>query len=166
MRGAGTNWIDHALMPAEDPALVERFFMEALDFRPAERAVTDPVHPELIGTWMYCGESPHDIAFIKGPNGKLHHFAFHLGDWNDILKAGDIFSMDDVPIDIGPTRHGITRGMTIYFFDPSGNRNEVFACGYRTGPDFPTITWTQDQLGKGIFYITRELNDRFTTVFT
>ena len=41
-----------------------------------ERAVTDPVHPELIGTWMYCGESPHDIAFIKGPNGKLHHFAF------------------------------------------------------------------------------------------
>ena len=67
VRGAGTNWIDHALMPAEDPALVERFFMEALDFRPAERAVTDPVHPELIGTWMYCGESPHDIAFIKGP---------------------------------------------------------------------------------------------------
>jgi hypothetical protein len=59
----------------------------------------------------------------------------------DILKAGDIFSMDDVPI-------------------------EVFAGGYRTGPDFPTITWTQDQLGKGIFYITRELNDRFTTVFT
>ena len=115
---------------------------------------------------MYCGESPHDIAFIKGPNGKLHHFAFHLGDWNDILKAGDIFSMDDVPIDIGPTRHGITRGVTIYFFDPSGNRNEVFAGGYRTGPDFPTITWTEDQLGKGIFYITRELNDRFTTVFT
>ncbi len=112
------------------------------------------------------GESPHDIAFIKGPNGKLHHFAFHLGDWNDILKAGDIFSMDDVPIDIGPTRHGITRGVTIYFFDPSGNRNEVFAGGYRTGPDFPTITWTEDQLGKGIFYITRELNDRFTTVFT
>jgi len=126
--------------------------MECLAFRPAERAVTDPVDPEVVGTWMYCGESPHDIAFIKGPNGKLHHFAFHLGDWNDILKAGDIFSMDDVPIDIGPTRHGITRGMTIYFFDPSGNRNEVFAGGYRTGPDFPTITWTEDQLGKGLDY--------------
>jgi len=26
----------------------------------------------------------------------------------------------------GPTRHGITRGQTIYFFDPSGNRNESF----------------------------------------
>jgi len=56
---------------------------------------------------------------------------------------GDIFSMDDVPIDIGPTRHGITRGTTIYFFDPAGNRNEVFAgLGYRVQPDFPTINWT------------------------
>jgi catechol 2,3-dioxygenase len=31
-----------------------------------------------------------------------------------------------------PARHGITRGTTIYFFDPAGNRNEVFAgLGYR-----------------------------------
>ena len=114
-----------------------------------------------------CGDSPHDLAFIKGPNGKIHHFAFHLEDWGAILKAGDIFSMDDVPIDIGPTRHGITRGTTIYFFDPSGNRNEVFAgLGYRVHHDFPTINWTVDQLAKGIFYHARELNEAFTTVFT
>jgi catechol 2,3-dioxygenase len=55
------------MMPAEDPALVERFFMEILDFRPAELAITDPVHPELLGTWIYCAECVHDIAFIKGP---------------------------------------------------------------------------------------------------
>ena len=68
---------------------------------------------------------------------------------------------------IGPTRHGITRGTTIYFFDPSGNRNEVFAgLGYRVHKDFPTINWTVDQLAKGIFYHARELNERFTTVFT
>ena len=114
----------------------------------------------MIGTWMSCGDSPHDIAFIKGPNGKLHHFAYHLEDWCAILRAGDIFAMDDVPIDIGPTRHGITRGTTIYFFDPAGNRNEVFAgLGYRVHQDFPTINWTVDQLAKGIFYHARELND-------
>jgi catechol 2,3-dioxygenase-like lactoylglutathione lyase family enzyme len=107
-----------------------------------------------------------DVAIIKGPNGKLHHFAFLLEDWNAILRAGDIFGMDQVSVDIGPTRHGITRGTTIYFFDPSGNRNEVFAGGYLTGPDFPTITWTADQLGKGIFYISGEVNERFTTVVT
>jgi catechol 2,3-dioxygenase len=166
-RGCAAHWIDHALVPAEDPGLVEKFFMDVLDFRPAERAITSPSHPEVLGSWLSCGESPHDFAVVQGPNGKIHHFAFHLDDWNAILRAGDIFAMDDVSIDIGPTRHGITRGETIYFFDPSGNRNEVFAgLGYRVFPDFPTINWTEDQLGKGIFYIQRELNDTFLTVWT
>ena len=120
LRGVGTHWIDHALMPCEDPGLNEKFLRDVLDFKTAERVVTSIEQPEVIGTWMTCGESPHDIAFIKGPNGKLHHFAYHLEDWASILRAGDIFSMDDVPIDIGPTRHGITRGTTIYFFDPAG----------------------------------------------
>lgn len=165
-RGVGVPWLDHALVPAEDPATVERYFIECLDFRPSERAITDPANPEVVGSWLYCDQSPHDFAVVKGPNGKLHHFAFFVNDWNEILHAGDLFAMDDVSIDYGPTRHGITRGTTIYFFDPSGNRNEVFCGGYRTGPDFPTITWTADQLGKGIFYIQRELNDRFLTVYT
>ncbi len=34
MRGVGGHWIDHALIAAEDPGLVERFFMECLDFGP------------------------------------------------------------------------------------------------------------------------------------
>jgi len=97
MRGVGGHWIDHALIAAEDPGLVERFFMECLDFRPAERVVESIEHPDVIGTWMTCGDSPHDLAVIKGPNAKLHHFAFHLEDWGAILRAGDIFSMDDSP---------------------------------------------------------------------
>jgi catechol 2,3-dioxygenase len=167
VRGVGTHWIDHALIAVEDPALVERFMGECLDFRIAERAIVSMEQPDLIGSWMTCGESPHDLAFVGGPNGKVHHFAYHLDDWAAILKAADIFSMDDVPIDVGPTRHGITRGQTIYFFDPAGNRNEVFAgLGYRVQKDFPTISWTADQLAKGIFYHARELSDTFTTVFT
>ena len=79
MRGVGTHWIDHALIPAEDPGLIERFMMEVLDFKPAERVVESMDHPELIGTWMSCGESPHDLAVIKGPNSKLHHFALPPG---------------------------------------------------------------------------------------
>jgi catechol 2,3-dioxygenase len=165
-RGAAVHRLDHALIGAEDPALVERFFQECLDFRTSERLITDPGNPDLIATWMFCGQKAHDLAVIKGENGKLHHWAYWLEDWNEILRAGDIFSMDDVPIDLGPSRHGITRGKTIYFFDPSGNRNEVFTGGYITGADFPTITWTADQANQGIDYITREVRETFTTVFT
>ena len=169
MRGVGTHWIDHCLIAAEDPGLIERFFQECLDFRTAEKVVETMEHPESDrhlddGTGIARRARPRRI---KGPTAKLHHFAYHLDDWNAILRAADIFSMDDVPIDIGPTRHGITRGETVYFFDPSGNRNEVFAgLEHRVQKDFPTINWTADQLGKGIFYHDRELNERFTTVFT
>ncbi|WP_396932102.1 catechol 2,3-dioxygenase [Mycolicibacterium sp.] len=165
--GVGVPRLDHALITVEDPDTLERFFAECLDFRAAERAVTTlGDDSELIGSWMFCTNTPHDIAFIKGPNGKLHHFAYYLNGWSEVLRAGQIFAMDDVSVDVGPTQHGITRGETIYFFDPAGNRNEVFSGGYQTYPDFPTITWTADQLGKAIFYVSRELNDRFTSVLT
>ncbi len=55
---------------------------------------------------------------------------------------------------------------TVYFFDPAGNRNEVFAGGYAYYPDNPTRVWSADELGKGIFYYQKELNDRFLGVVT
>ena len=100
-----------------------------------QTSLDDDAH--TIATWLTIGESNHDIALLEAPENKIHHFAFEMRGWDDILHAADIFAMDDVPIDIGPTRHGITRGTTIYFFDPSGNRNETFAGGYRCFRDRP-----------------------------
>ena len=142
------------------------FYMNVLGFRLSERIITDPQSEELLAAFLFCSNKAHDIAFVKGPNGKLHHFAFWLDSWHDILRAGDILARNKVKIDIGPTRHGITRGTTIYFFGPNGNRNEVFSGGYMTYADFPCITWTADQIGKAIFYIQQEVNDRFSTYLT
>lgn len=165
--GVGVPRIDHCLVTAEDPVLLQRFFADVLDFRAAEQVREDPDDEDtLMGSWMSCTTTPHDVAFIKGPNGKLHHFAFELSDWYAIKNAGVIFTMDEVPVDIGPTVHGITRGETVYFFDPSGNRNEVFSGGYHTFEDTPTKVWSADQLGTGIFYVGRELSERFVTVLT
>ena len=69
-------------------------------------------------------------------------------------------------IDAGPIRHGITRGTTIYSFDPSGNRLETFSGGYDFYPDMKPYTWTEDEMGAAIFYHTRALNERFLTVVT
>ncbi len=117
-----------------------------------------------------CGwrrsHSPHDLAIVTGPNGGLHHFACWLDDWDHVRRSADILAYNGIQIDVGPTRHGITRGNTIYFFDPLGTRNEVFTGGYRPDPDFPTITWTEDNIGRAVFYYEGELNQRFMSVHT
>ena len=165
--GVAVPGLDHALIVCQDPTLSETFFKEVLDFYPTERVQPTIDSKECMATWLSAGQKVHDIAVLGGPeDGKLHHFAYQLDDWSAVLRAADLFSMDDVSIDIGPTRHGITRGKTIFFFGPSGNRNEVLAGGYHAYKDRPVVVWTPEQLGKGIFYHDRELNEAFTTVVT
>ena len=165
--GVGVPALDHSLITAEDPGLMDRFLTAVFDFYPTERVQTSlESDADIIATWMTSNNQIHQLAVLAGPQGKLHHFAFRLGDWVEVGRAADLFSMDDVPIDIGPTRHGITRGQTVYFFDPSGNRNEVFAGGYLAYRDRPMSVWTPEALGKGVFYHARELNDAFTSVLT
>ncbi|WP_395696202.1 catechol 2,3-dioxygenase [Nocardioides sp.] len=166
--GVGVPALDHALILAEDVRLMENMFREVFDYFPTERVQTDLNDDDahFIASWMTSNNQIHQIAVLEGEQAKLHHFAFKLQDWNEVGRAADIMTMDDVPIDIGPTRHGITRGQTIYFFDPSGNRNEVFAGGYPAYRDRPINKWTPDQIAKGIFYHARELNERFTAVYT
>ena len=77
------------------------------------------------------------------------------------IMAEDV---DGVTIDVAPTRHGVTRGYTVYFFDPVGNRNEVFTGGYWVDPDFEPITWTEEEMGRAMFYYDRQVNERFFTV--
>ena len=125
LRGAGAPFLDHALVRGEDVAGAERFFIDVLGFTPAERmlASMDDDAP-LVATWLSISNKTHDFALLTGADGGLHHFTFQLRDWNAVQNAGDQFVIEGTPIDLGPTRHGITRGETIYFFDPAGNRNE------------------------------------------
>ena len=60
----------------------------------------------------------------------------------------------------------MTRGNTIYFFDPLGIRNEVFTGGYWVDPDHDIITWTEAEFGKGLFYYENVLSQRFLRMHT
>lgn len=164
LRGIAPPRMDHLLVTAEEVGEASRFYMDVLGFRLTEQLLDGDGHQ--IGTWMERSHSPHDLAVVAGPNGGLHHFAYWLDDWTQVRDAADVLAYNAIQIDVGPTRHGITRGSTIYFFDPMGTRNEVFTGGYRPDPDFPTITWTEDNIGKAIFYYEGELNERFMKVHT
>ena len=174
-RGSAVHWLDHCLLMCELDAergvnRVEdntRFMQACLDFHLAEQLMVGPDNDVQAATWLFRSSTPHDIAFVGGPRNGLHHIAFFLDDWSDVLKSADVMAKNKVKIDVAPTRHGITRGTTIYFFDPSGNRNETFAgLGYLAQPDRPVTTWTGDEIGRAIFYHSGELNEAFTTVYT
>lgn len=165
LTGMKATRFDHALFYGDDLDGVLDIFENVLGFKLVEQAV-EPDETK-IALFLSCSMKEHDIAFIKHPEkNKFHHASFFLDTWEEVLKAADLISMTDTPIDIGPTRHGLTHGQTIYFFDPSGNRSEVFCGGSYAYPDHPTITWDAEQLGKAVFYHARELNERFLTVVT
>ena len=162
--GMRVTRFDHCNLHGPDIPGVVKFFTEVLDFSLTEAAET----PDgVVAAFLSCSNKAHDIAFIRRPErGKFHHAAFWLDSWHEVGQAADLIARHDIPLDIGPTRHGITRGQTIYFFDPSGNRNEVFSGGFIYYPDNPRRVWTIDKIGKAVFYYQRELNERFMSVVT
>nr|WP_211213670.1 catechol 2,3-dioxygenase [Aquaspirillum serpens] len=156
--------MDHALIYGGDIDGNLKLFTEVLGFSLVERVKLEDGETDL-ATWITCSAKAHDLAMVRHPeDGKLHHVSFLMESWEQVLRAADIMSRHRVSIDIGPTRHGITQGTTIYFFDPSGNRLETFCGGYQHYPDMHPITWSWEEVGRGVFYHNRQLNDAFLSV--
>lgn len=154
--------VDHVFLMCEDVDGATEFFEKHLDFRLTEQIMADDGHQ--ICTFLERTHTPHDLAFITGPQGGFHHLAFWMDDWNDLRNAADICAYNGVTIDAGPTRHGATRGWGVYFFDPAGNRNEVYTGGYWVDPGREPVTWTEAEMGKAIFYYEGEVNQDFLLV--
>lgn len=175
VKGGGGRWLDHVMLIAEfDPpsginkvAENVEFFTDVLDFKLVEQLVVGPESDVQVAAWLTRTSTPHDIAFGAGPTPGLHHASFFVESWNEVLHAADVLAKHRVPVDVSPQRHGITRGPTTYFFDPSGNRNEIFGgLGYLAQPDMPTITWNESEMWRGIFYLTGEPVEEFLSVYT
>jgi catechol 2,3-dioxygenase len=157
LKGIAPSRLEHALVFGPNVIETARFFVDVLDFRRTEQIV-DPSGTQITA-FLACDSRAHDFAIVTHDEPKFHHVSFWLEPWQDVLRAADYFGkyhvpIDHVPIDHGPTRHGITRGQTIYFWKPSGNRNEVFHGGYIYFPDRPVMTWTTDSFAQAIFYPT------------
>lgn len=163
--GMRVTRLDHCNLHGPNVDATVRLFTDLLGFSLTEAAQTPD--GSIAAAFLSCSNKAHDIAFIRRDEpGKFHHAAFALDSWHEVGQAADIIARYEIPLDVGPTRHGITRGQTIYFFDPSGNRNEVFAGGFIYYPDNPRRVWSIDKIGKAIFYYQRELNERFMAVVT
>jgi catechol 2,3-dioxygenase len=168
-RGIAPVRFDHCLLYGPNIDATRKIFTDVLGFYLVEHvlAPNEPVGGKDIGIWLSCSIKTHDIAFVEQEEpGKLHHVSFRMPSAERVQRAADILGMNKVSVDIGPTRHGITRGHTIYAWDPSGNRFETFTGDYETYPDNKPITWTFDQLGYGLDYTTGKLHETFLSVST
>jgi catechol 2,3-dioxygenase len=154
--------IDHIFLMCEDVNGATDFFRDVLDFRMTEQILADDGYQ--LATFMERSHSTHDIAFLTGPDGGFHHVAFWVDDWNELRHAADTCAYHGITVDAGPTRHGATRGCGLYFFDPAGNRNELYTGGYWFDPDDAPTTWTESEIGRAIFYYQGRLNPAFMTV--
>jgi len=162
--GIAPSRMDHALLYGGDIDGVRALFEKVLGFSLVETIKLEDGKTDL-AIWLTCSAKAHDVALVRhSEDDKLHHLSFRLESWEQVLRAADLMSMHRVSIDAGPTRHGVTRGTTIYFFDPSGNRLETFCGGYDFYPDMHPITWTWEEAGAGVFYHDRKLNERFLSV--
>ena len=167
LKGMKATRFDHCLLYGDDLDGTMELFEKVLGFHLSEQVIDPNENDFKVAIFMACSMKAHDVAFVRHEEkNKFHHASFFLQSWDDVLRAADLISMHDMALDIGPTRHGLTHGETIYFFDPSGNRNEVFSGGNYTYPDHPPVTWEAEQLGKAIFYHDRVLNEAFLSVLT
>ena len=164
-RGIRAQRMDHFLLYGPNIAEAERFCKEVLGMFVPE--VCNTPDGNRLAAWITGSNKPHDLAFVEYPvPGKLHHLGFYLSDWSDIGNAADWIALNRLKLDIGPTRHAITRGLSIYFWEPSGNRIEVYAGGYTAYPDNPQRVWDSDQLGRGLFYYSGEVIPSFLEIVT
>lgn len=166
IRGMRIVRLDHVLLGGPNIETARDLFREVFGWAVSEQLV-DHTNEMPLAIFMSASTKPHDVAFLLQPEGnRFHHVSFLLDNVTDLYHAADLIGKYDIAVDVAPNRHGVTRGATIYFFDPSGNRNEVFTGGYVHYPDTPTLTWDTTQLGRATFSHDNLPRESFLNVLT
>jgi len=76
--------------------------------------------------FMRCGPDHHTVNFVRGKTTRMHHIAFELKDWAQVLSACDFLGGRDIPIIWGPGRHGPGHNIFTYHRNPDDQIIELF----------------------------------------
>lgn len=157
-RGLGVRRIDHYNMQTNPGAVAqaERWARENLGLKRREfiRGVDSD---DLLVSWMSNTFQGHDVAIggsVYEESAQLHHVAFNLENFHDMLTAAETLRDSGIEIFGGPGKHGIGQAMYLYVRDPgSGHRIELYSGGYQImEPDWEPIEWPLDLSQPGITF--------------
>lgn len=164
----GTTHLDHAVLACPSPRELSEFLCDLLGFYVTEQANAPDGEP--LAVFLSCGNKMHDLALTPGPPGAFHHLAFAVESRHDVITGTDRLRQRDVPtLELGLTRHGISGVTTVYFLDPSGNRNEfchgAYLAGGRVGA-VPPVLWEIQSSERALFYYEGIVPSTFMTSVT
>jgi catechol 2,3-dioxygenase-like lactoylglutathione lyase family enzyme len=118
--GVGPLKLGHLAFCVPDPKSLADFYSRVLGFR-----VSDWIQDWFV--FMRCGPDHHTINFVRGKRTHMHHIAFELKDWAQILAACDFLGGKNIPLIWGPGRHGPGHNLYTYHRNPDDQIIELFA---------------------------------------
>jgi catechol 2,3 dioxygenase len=147
-RGLGARRLDHFNLQTSPGTMnqAEGWLQEFMGLKRRE-FIMMPDHPStLMASWMSVSNQMHDVAIGVNrdeKNAQLHHVAFNLENYHDILTAADRIRDLDVSYGVGPGKHGVGQAMYLYVHDPgSDHRIELYSGGYLVfDPDWVPVEW-------------------------
>lgn len=170
--GVPVRRIDHVNLMVSDVPKNRNFMGDQLGFRLRERIVAN--NGTEIGNWLSVSPLVHELAFMKDSSttesglGKMHHIAFWYGMPQDLNTLADVLVENDIKIEAGPLKHGVSQALCMYVFEPGGNRVELFGdSGYLIfDPEWEPITWTENELERAVIFYGAPLPDTYFTYGT
>ncbi len=155
-RGISPRRIDHINITTIDAAAVVEWLKDNLDFGLREYITLND--GTLAAAWLAVSALSHDIGVMVDPGGDkgdgFQHVAYHVDNAQDVIRAIEILRENNLPVDAGPGRHGLSQGIFAYARDPgSGHRLEIFTGGYLVfDADWQPIEWTEDEMPTALSY--------------
>ena len=146
--------LDHVTVATSDVDGFAKWYNDVLGFRIMARTVLDEA-PISVFSVLTTNEKSHDLGVVLDGStraGRINHYAFWVDTREELLIAADTLMENGVPIEYGPSIHGIGEQNFLYYREPSSLRIELNTGGYRNYvPDWEPQTWTPS-LGSNNFY--------------
>lgn len=156
-RGLGVRRLDHFNIQTSPGTInqAENWLQEQMGLKRREYIMM-PDHPTtLMASWMSVTNQMHDVAIGVNRDEKhaqLHHLAYNLENYHDVLTAADQIRDLEVSWGVGPGKHGVGQAMYLYVHDPgSDHRVELYSGGYHVfDPDWDPVLWTPENIPHGV----------------
>ncbi|MDO5684020.1 MAG: VOC family protein, partial [Propionibacteriaceae bacterium] len=152
--GAAPRFLDHVTITASDVRGFASWYSEVLGFRTMAFTDLDDAPVTVFGV-LTTNEKSHDLGIVidtSNVGGRVHHIAFWVDHPEDLVRTADLMTENGVPIEYGPSIHGIGEQHFLYFREPSSLRVELNSGGYRNYvPDWTPNDWTPSQGANSFF---------------